>query len=282
MSDVKNPLTGETIQLSSHQIDRQKIRYLYVTKPHKMSKHLLIGIVTEDFMYFEIDRNYSYITSKKTPSRNARIAKAFAFSNAFKSFYLDTSSYVSYSADTVNIKDPIFVYLKMLQQHIRFSMQKSTTKSVLARVNFMKRSNYVIKKKKKKKLGVRKVWSRHITKDSLDKMWQVFLDNGACPWINRDVDAIILKDYDPSDVRHNGGKSMVATRKLLRFAMFYMVIIDSMRLRWKTNPSAKKIIQETAEKHQQRQENIKKRLLALQDIFNRRETSEEETENETE
>lgn len=121
-------------------------------------------------------------------------------------------------------------------------MQTSTTKSVLARVNSVRRSNYVIKKKKKKKLGVRKVWSKWITNDSLDKMWQVFLDNGACPWINRDVDAVILKDYDPSDVRHNGGKSMVATRKLLRFAMFYMVIIDSMRLKWKKNPSVKKII----------------------------------------
>ena len=232
-------------------------------------------------MYFEIDRNYTYFVSKKPESRNAYIAKAFMFPRMFKSFYLDPTSRVSYSSDTVNVKDPIFVYLKMLQQHIMFSMQSSTTKSVLNRVNSVRHSNYVIRKKKGKKLGVRKVWSKQITNDSLENMWNVFLDNEACPWINREVDKLILADYDPSDVRHNGGKSMVATRKLLRFAMFYMVIVDNLRIQWKKRPSAKAIIQKTEENHKRREENVKKSLLEMQDIFNKR-TSQEEIENEAE
>lgn len=198
-------------------IKKIKIKYLFLAKKTAMSNFTEIGILSDNFEYFQITGLF-YKKNKIEGKHNFVKIK-----NIFRKFEFSKNSYILYN-DSITLDNQVLYWIYTLQTQINFKICKVGYDQVLKRI--LRYHGSYLSKNKARKL-------KHLNLYYIKLVWNKLLKQKRCPWINEEIDKKIK----------NCNTQIIQRNIYIRLAMYYILI----RLYYKNinDISAKRKIQST-------------------------------------
>lgn len=192
-------------------IIRSNIKYLFIHQLNKTSTVLDIGLLTDDFKYFDCQIRYS--------GDNLSLQLQYKLQKAFYPFQFTSKTDIMYS-DTLPTWNPIIRYLHILSSQFLFKMRKTSHVNIPRRITSLHKS-----------------YGKHVAvKDvnmyDIKEIWRKIVKNNRCPWITEDVDKIL------ATYRENS--TFCRRKKFIRLALYYMLV--KQHLYYQTKKYSKKIV----------------------------------------
>lgn len=168
------------------------IKFLFIQHYYKSNRIVDIAIITNDYKYIEYELEFR--------QKHITVYVANRIRNLFADFIIDSTTDVCFY-ENIKFDEPLYVYLQLLAQHIRFNMHKVNVTQMTRQI--CKVHNLV---------GTRKASS--ITSWHMLKAWNKMCERNICQWIT--------KQY--ADYLYLQSKTFQRRKILLRFGAYYMVI----------------------------------------------------------
>lgn len=166
--------------------NRIRLKYVYANKRTLKNDVIDIALLTIDNQYIEYTMSFKQTYLTMYVSKRIR--------SVFSDYIIDRNTDIALN-DQITESHPLYQYFMILHQHIDFKFAIIDLNKIVNRINYY-------------------YTSKCCTKRNFNKVWNLIIENGQCPWIDANVDRM-LQNYSIK----------AATRiKVVRMAMFYLIV----------------------------------------------------------
>lgn len=170
-----------------------EIKYMFLQRSVSGKSNMTnIGLLTVDGRYLEYEI--------KINQKNITWYVASRIRQLFLPYKLTRDSAVIIS-DAYDEKEPLYMYLRFIRQHIQFNLNIVDVDQIVSRIAHWHKQ--IFSKSKK-----------NINKYFLNRLWDWLVQSKRCPWINEQYDFKIK----------NMSLYRAREKKILRIGIYYMIV----------------------------------------------------------
>lgn len=163
-----------------------------VLKATDRTSILDISMILDDLQYVEFDFSFNLPVITQTLAGRMR--------SLFADYYIDSTSQIIVSPRIATPKNPFYLYLMFIHQHIGFNLKKVNEDNIVRRISTYHKT-YVKAKSK-------------INKWHFNALWNKLIATERCPWISKQIEYFL----------QTKPLAYAKRKRHCRMALYYMVI----------------------------------------------------------